>query len=401
MCPPETTPPALRTHAIYADCHLVSGQIYSDLPGRFLAPSSAGNAYMLIVYDYDSNMILAEPMKSRSGAEYLAAYQKIHTLLTSRGLKPQMQKLDNEASTALQQFMHEEAIDYQLAPPHVHRTNAAERAICTFKNHFIAGLYSTDPDFPLHLWDRLLPQALLTLNLLRGSRINPRLSAQAQVHGAFDFNRTPLGPPGTRVLVHEKPTARATWAPHAVDGWYIGPAMHHYHCFRVWILDTKAERTCDTLTWFPSKVLMPTASSADAAIAAAQDLTQALLHPSPASPLAPLSNSQHAALQQLAEIFAATTTTHAETIFNPIAQQSSTVPTPTPPAPSAPPGFAPLLATMPCAPSLDTATPVLLPHVTFVPSTNPAPVPRVGGRDPQQRSSDTHYPNTTPEPVST
>ena len=99
---------------------------------------------MLIVYDYDSNMILAEPMKSRSGAEYLAAYQKIHSLLTSRGLKPQMQNLDNEASTALQQFMHEEAIDYQLAPPHVHRTNAAERAICTFKNHFIAGLNSTD-----------------------------------------------------------------------------------------------------------------------------------------------------------------------------------------------------------------------------------------------------------------
>ena len=38
VCPPETTPPALRTHAIYADCHSVSGQIYSDLPGCFLAP---------------------------------------------------------------------------------------------------------------------------------------------------------------------------------------------------------------------------------------------------------------------------------------------------------------------------------------------------------------------------
>jgi hypothetical protein len=105
----------------------------------------------------------------------------------------------------LQQFMTSESIDFQLVPPHVHRRNAAERAIRTFKNHFIAGLCSTDKDFPLHLWDRLLPQALISLNLLRGSRINPRLSAYAQLHGDFDYNRTPLAPPGTRVFVHEKP----------------------------------------------------------------------------------------------------------------------------------------------------------------------------------------------------
>jgi hypothetical protein len=46
----------------------------------------------------------------------------------------------------------------------------------------------------------------MTLNLLRTSRINPRLSAWSQVQGFYDFNRTPLAPPGTRVLVHEKPS---------------------------------------------------------------------------------------------------------------------------------------------------------------------------------------------------
>jgi hypothetical protein len=69
----------------------------------------------------------------------------------------------------LKAFMQEQAIDFQLVPPGVHRRNAAERAIRTFKNHFIAGLCSVDKDFPLHLWDRLLPQAILSLNLLRGS----------------------------------------------------------------------------------------------------------------------------------------------------------------------------------------------------------------------------------------
>jgi hypothetical protein len=41
----------------------------------------------------------------------------------------------------------------------------------TFKNHFIAGLSSADDQFPMRLWDRLIPQAEITLNLLRQSRV--------------------------------------------------------------------------------------------------------------------------------------------------------------------------------------------------------------------------------------
>ena len=109
-------------------------------------------------------------------------------------------------SQALQDFLIAKQVDYQLVPPHVHRCNAAEHAIRTFKNHFIAGMSSTDKNFPLHLWDRLLPQAKLTLNLLRGLCINPRLSTWAQLHGPFDFNCTPIAPPGIRVIIHNKPT---------------------------------------------------------------------------------------------------------------------------------------------------------------------------------------------------
>jgi hypothetical protein len=217
--PPHTT----CSHAVYADC-----QPATNLTGRFLSASSRGNSYLLVVYDYDSNYIHAEPMKLQGGADITAAYQRTFSMFTSRGLTPQFQSLDNEASAALQDYLTEQAIDFQLVPPHVHRRNAAEWAICTFKNHFIAGLCGTDQNFPLLLWDCLLPQALLTLKLLRTSHLNPRLSAQTMVHSAFDFNRMPLALPGTRVLVHEKPTARGTWLPLAVDGWYIGPVLHHY-----------------------------------------------------------------------------------------------------------------------------------------------------------------------------
>ena len=103
---------------------------------------------------------------------------------------------------------------FQLVPPHIHQWNATKRAISTFKDHFIAGLASANKDFPLHLWCRLVPHAVITLNLMRQSRINPKLIGHAILHGEFNCDATPLAPPGTRVIVHEKPAVRGTWAPH-------------------------------------------------------------------------------------------------------------------------------------------------------------------------------------------
>ena len=291
-----------RTHFCYAACMPYSGQIFTDQTGRFIAPSSEGNNQLFILYDYDSNLIHAEPMRSKSGSEILGAYKRAHKMLCDAGLRPKLQRMDNECSEALQQFMTTEHIDYQFVPPGCHRRNAAERAIRTFKNHFIAALCSTDKNFPLHLWDKLLPQALISLNLMRGSRLNPKLSAWAQVNGEYKYDRTPMAPPGTRVLVHEKPADRESWAPHGVDGWYVGPALKSYRCYRAWIPDTRRERICDTLEWFPSKVTLPLASSLDLVIAAANDIVHALNNPSAGSPLAPLTDSEATALRNLAEI---------------------------------------------------------------------------------------------------
>ncbi|KAI2496471.1 hypothetical protein MHU86_18012 [Fragilaria crotonensis] len=255
-----------------------------------------------------SNLVLdrSTPTKRadlfRTGPCILAGYQVLHARLVAAGLRPQLQRLDNECSTALKQFMSAEDVDYQLVPPNLHRRNAAERAIRTFKNHFIAGLCGVDKNFPLHLWDKLLPQAEITLNLLRGSRINPKLSAHAQMHGAFDFNRTPLAPPGIRVLVHIKPNERTTWSPHGEDGWYVGPALDSYRCYTVWMWDTRATRVCDTLAWFPTKCPMPLASSTDLILAGIRDILHALRNPTPGSPLAPLTDSHYDALTQLTSI---------------------------------------------------------------------------------------------------
>jgi hypothetical protein len=110
----------------------------------------------------------------------------------------------------------------------LHRRNAAERAIQTVKEHFVAGLSSVDPTFPLHVWDILLPQAEITLNLLQTSRLHPQLSAAAHFHGLVDYNKTSFAPPGCKIIAQEKPAKRRTWAPHGQPGYFLVPAMYHY-----------------------------------------------------------------------------------------------------------------------------------------------------------------------------
>jgi hypothetical protein len=289
---PTSTSSGEQSHHCYATIMEPMGQIYADQTGRFVQASSNGNNYLLILYDYDINSILAEPLKTQTGQAILAAYKILHTKLCNAGFHPKFQYLNNECSEALKQFMSNDGVDYQIVPPGIHHRNAPERAICTFKNHFIAGLCSIDKHFPLHLWDQhLVPQAVITLNMMRGSRINLQLSAWVQINDNFDFNRTPLAPPGIRVLVHEKPQNGETWSPHALDEWYIGPALEPYRCYNVWLWDTRHERICETIPWFPTKVTMPLASSADLVMAGIQDIIQALQNPTANSPLAPRTDS--------------------------------------------------------------------------------------------------------------
>ena len=83
--------------------------------------------------------------------------------------------------------------------------------------------------------DRLINQAELSLNLLLNSRINTSLSAWAYLFGNFDFNKSPLLPPGTRVVLHSKPMQQKKWTFHGDKEWYIGPACNHNRCLKLYI----------------------------------------------------------------------------------------------------------------------------------------------------------------------
>jgi hypothetical protein len=160
-----------------------------------------------------------------------------------------------------------------------------------------------DPKFLLHLWDRLLPQAEITLNLLRTLRLHPQLSAAAHFHGLVDYNKTSFAPPGCKIIAHERPGKRRTWAPHGQHGYFLGPAMHHYRCQNVYIAATASERIVDTLEFFPHNFPMPQLSSTDRLIMAANDMSNALKNSHPEVPFLHIGDDTIAALATLAEIF--------------------------------------------------------------------------------------------------
>jgi hypothetical protein len=58
--------------------------------GIFPVVSSKGNKYIMILYDYDINAILAQPIKDRTAPELLRAFQVMEQELVACGLKPKL-----------------------------------------------------------------------------------------------------------------------------------------------------------------------------------------------------------------------------------------------------------------------------------------------------------------------
>ena len=112
-----------------------SGKAFHDLNGQFPHTS---NKYVLVLYDYDSNAILAELLKYRSSSEIKCAWLVLFEKLYRNGNAPKIYIMDNEASYDLKKACNKYNLAYQLVPPHIHCRNAAERAIQSFKNHVLA-----------------------------------------------------------------------------------------------------------------------------------------------------------------------------------------------------------------------------------------------------------------------
>jgi hypothetical protein len=157
-----------------------------------------------------------------------------------------------------------------------HRRNAPERAIQTFKGHFISVLAGVADGFPINQWDKLLPQTILTLNLLRQSNVAPNISAYAYHHGSFDYNQMPPAPMGCAVQFLIKPGRRKTFGEHSEDGFYLKTPEEHYRTHVIFAKKTQAKRLADTGFFKHKYITQPTITPADAIVNAYNKLRQAI-----------------------------------------------------------------------------------------------------------------------------
>ena len=74
----------------------VSGQIFLDQTSRFPIFSSRGNMSLMVLYDYNSNTNLAEPLKDNMTTELVRAQTQLTQYLLYRGLKPTALCIDSE-----------------------------------------------------------------------------------------------------------------------------------------------------------------------------------------------------------------------------------------------------------------------------------------------------------------
>jgi hypothetical protein len=112
----------------------------------------------------------------------IRAYDTLTHRLLRAGVQPKKHILNNEISSNMKEHICTKYnFTVELVLPGCHRPNAAKVAIHNFKSHFLSILAGTAESFPLSLWDRLLPQTEITLNLLRQSNATPTVSVYAHL----------------------------------------------------------------------------------------------------------------------------------------------------------------------------------------------------------------------------
>jgi hypothetical protein len=103
------------------------------------------------------------------------------------------------------------------------------------------------------------------------------------------------------------PTMRPPWSPKhlparfplflplawPVPGWYLGPEMHHYGCYTVWLRPTCAVCITKTLAWLPGKVPLLVLTAVKRIYLSALDVAEALQ--APADPTATALLPMHSA----------------------------------------------------------------------------------------------------------
>ena len=141
---------------------------------------------------------------------------KVKKYLDNRGFVMHLDMFDNEALIIHRDVVEASGSKCKMVPRNVRRINRAERSMHMLKEYFLRVLTVVEKNFTMSIWDHLIPQVVIGLNLSRQINFHPQLSLWALYNGQFDFNASPMGPQECRVLTHEPVLNRGSWVFHTI-----------------------------------------------------------------------------------------------------------------------------------------------------------------------------------------
>lgn len=240
----------------------LSGRIAMDATGKMHVQSYAGHSALFILYHPASNYIRAVPFRSKSEisrlmcALYAEQIQLGHTVTNLY--------IDNEIDNAARAYLTGYGVKINNVAPYCHRANPAERAIGTFKDHFIALLSGRDPACPLAYWSEAVTHAEVTLNLLRAGP--GKMSAyEAYWNRKYDVSQYPLLPWGTRCEAYVPDALRTSFEERSTPCFYVGASYANYRSHRLISTDLNKKTSVfvrQQIVAFPHDVPFPKWSEA-------------------------------------------------------------------------------------------------------------------------------------------
>ncbi|KAL7486747.1 hypothetical protein ACHAW6_012336 [Cyclotella cf. meneghiniana] len=266
-----------KVRDVFTKVYNVCDTVFTNQTGKFSQHSQSGNFYVMVLVEIDSSAILVEPIKNRSDSKLTHAYSLLMPCLCKAGITPCRHVLDNEISNAMKTLITDTyKMTYKLVPLGCYCHSAVEVAIRNFKSHFLSILAGVTNNFPLQLWDKLHPQAKITVNLLQQSNAKLTISARPQLNGPFDYNKMPLAPTVCNTQVHKKSDSHDTWAFHSVEGWYLGTSPEHYRTHHCHIKATNRVQLSGTVLLQHKHITSPTLTPTNKLMQAIADCASAL-----------------------------------------------------------------------------------------------------------------------------
>jgi hypothetical protein len=245
------------------DWHVhLSGRIAMDATGKMHVQSYTGHTAIFILYHPATNYIRAVPFRSKAEisrlmcALYAEQIQLGHTITNLY--------IDNEIDNAARAYLTGYGVKINNVAPYCHRANPAERAIGTYKDHFIALLSGRDPSCPLSYWSEAITHAEVTLNLLRAGPGNTS-AYEAYWNRKYDIAQHPLLPWGMRCEAYVPDALRTTFEERSTPCFYVGASYANYRAHRLISTDTNKKTSIfvrQQLVGFPHDVPFPKWSEA-------------------------------------------------------------------------------------------------------------------------------------------